>query len=333
MNLEMALEALELPSLSREDMVRANRLNVQRAPFAAGDWMLHFGGPRLTGDAVALQLQSPWAEVELVCAVSLIDKFLGSLQVDLRTPDVKPDLLSLLLELALEKHLATSKWASNFEIVVPEPTGDVTPELIEVTVTLDAFDQRWPFTIRGTSEALDAVFRGWPAVSRELPNVWLPAVLRLGSTRLTNSLLTSLRPGDALLFERVHAALPKCLAVVSASWAASMTFSAEGWRLDQPFAPLSAEERNWMSSNDKTMASMNIADPDDIPVTVGFDLGEIEMPIADLRRLAAGAILEMPRPGQAPVRVTANGRPVGSGELVRVEGRIAVKLLRIFDHG
>ena len=87
-----------------------------------------------------------------------------------------------------------------------------------------------------------------------------------------------------------------------------------------------------MSADDRPVAVANLTDPENIPVKLGFDLGELEIAIGDLRRLAAGSILQMARPGEAPVRVTANGRPVGSGELVRVEGRIGVKLLRIFEH-
>jgi type III secretion protein Q len=76
-----------------------------------------------------------------------------------------------------------------------------------------------------------------------------------------------------------------------------------------------------------------IGDPDEIPVRITFDIGRIEIPLGELRRLGAGAVVELDRDIDQLVRISANGRPIGDGVLIDVEGRAGVRIVRLFDHG
>ncbi|MHC3910186.1 type III secretion system cytoplasmic ring protein SctQ [Achromobacter marplatensis] len=68
-------------------------------------------------------------------------------------------------------------------------------------------------------------------------------------------------------------------------------------------------------------------DVDDIPVRLTFDLGERSIAMGTLKTLAPGEIFELDRPiADGCVRVRANGRQVGTGDLVEIDGRIGVML-------
>lgn len=67
---------------------------------------------------------------------------------------------------------------------------------------------------------------------------------------------------------------------------------------------------------------------DDVPVRVTFDLGEREIPLGDLRSLQPGYLFNLGRDPRNTVSIRANGRLIGEGELVDIEGRVGVSILR-----
>ncbi len=71
--------------------------------------------------------------------------------------------------------------------------------------------------------------------------------------------------------------------------------------------------------------------PDALPVRVAFDVGRIELSLGDLRNLDIGAVLELGRQPEGLVRISANGRAVGQGTLVDVDGAVGVRIVRMFD--
>ena len=69
-------------------------------------------------------------------------------------------------------------------------------------------------------------------------------------------------------------------------------------------------------------------DPDVLPVQLVFLAGETEMALRDLRRVAPGYIFDLGRPVDRHVEVRANGRRIGIGELVEIDRRVGVRLLK-----
>ena len=68
---------------------------------------------------------------------------------------------------------------------------------------------------------------------------------------------------------------------------------------------------------------------DDVTLKVIFDLGEIELSVPEVRALVPGQTIDLGRlPAQA-VRVSVNGRRIGTGEIVEIEGRLGVRLLEL----
>lgn len=72
---------------------------------------------------------------------------------------------------------------------------------------------------------------------------------------------------------------------------------------------------------------------DDIPVRLSFDVGEREITLGDLRSVQPGYVFNLGRDPKSLVSIRANGRLVGEGELVDIEGRLGVAVLRFHPEG
>ena len=70
-------------------------------------------------------------------------------------------------------------------------------------------------------------------------------------------------------------------------------------------------------------------DVEDLPVSLVFVAGEMEVALGDLQGLAPGQVLDLRRPVEAHVEVRANGRTIGRGELVEIDGRVGVRMLEL----
>ena len=66
-----------------------------------------------------------------------------------------------------------------------------------------------------------------------------------------------------------------------------------------------------------------------IPVRLCFDLGERTVTLAELKTVAPGYIFELGRELRRAVTVRVNGKKIGEGELVEIDGNIGVSILAI----
>lgn len=77
-------------------------------------------------------------------------------------------------------------------------------------------------------------------------------------------------------------------------------------------------------------ASSEWLDVDVISVRLTFDMGEKNVMLGELRQLQPGHIFQLSSAvGDGPVFIRANGSCVGAGELVDVDGRVGVRILRL----
>ena len=68
---------------------------------------------------------------------------------------------------------------------------------------------------------------------------------------------------------------------------------------------------------------------DELPLRIVFDLGDIELSLGELKALVPGHVIDLARePGNA-VRVSVNGRRIGAGEIVEIEGRLGVRITEL----
>lgn len=68
---------------------------------------------------------------------------------------------------------------------------------------------------------------------------------------------------------------------------------------------------------------------DGIQIRLSFDLGDRILTLGELRQLAPGHVFELGRPVRSAVNIRANGKIVGEGELVDVDGQMAVSILKL----
>ena len=75
-----------------------------------------------------------------------------------------------------------------------------------------------------------------------------------------------------------------------------------------------------------TTSDANSQALDSEPVRLAFQLGELVVPLADLASLETGYVFSLRAPLDWPVVILANGEKFGVGELVEIDGSLAVRL-------
>ena len=80
-------------------------------------------------------------------------------------------------------------------------------------------------------------------------------------------------------------------------------------------------------SDDKPQA---VADLDALEITLRFDLGQLTLPLSELRQIQPGYSFELNIPADGQVRIVSGGQLLGQGELVQIEDRLGVRVTALF---
>ena len=67
----------------------------------------------------------------------------------------------------------------------------------------------------------------------------------------------------------------------------------------------------------------------ELPVTVDFDLKRLALPISEVETWQGGTVVALDEPalsGSVSLTIRINGMAVGSGDLVRIDERLAVRI-------
>ena len=67
----------------------------------------------------------------------------------------------------------------------------------------------------------------------------------------------------------------------------------------------------------------------DVGVKLTVELGNCQMPMRDLLQLAAGSVVQLDKPSDAPVDLYVSGKLFARGEVVVVEGRIGIRITEL----
>lgn len=84
-----------------------------------------------------------------------------------------------------------------------------------------------------------------------------------------------------------------------------------------------------VSMTQQTLTTDDSALLSELPVTVIFSAGKLDLSLGQLQQLAVGDALELHRQTSANVEIFVNGMHLGEGELVDVDGRLAVEILSL----
>lgn len=151
-------------------------------------------------------------------------------------------------------------------------------------------------------------------------------------------------PGDALLFAAplfaagAPARGPVVLAARSSDSAARATLREDGSLVLEDgvgAAPLDAAPHEGRAAEEDEMESAtHDTDPlsralGDAPVVVRVEIGAVELSALEWSRLGPGDVVSLQRRTRDPVTLRVGGAEMGRGELVEVDGELAVRLLTV----
>ncbi|WP_354683487.1 type III secretion system cytoplasmic ring protein SctQ [Cupriavidus necator] len=204
-----------------------------------------------------------------------------------------------------------------------------------------------PTRLRGTLQ-LDQPERLAAAPAGRLPAhaAWterlaVPLAVRIGTTRLAVGEMRGIEPGDILGIDHWHsqgsALVVRC---TTGRNGPGWTALAEGRRLIvQPGGADRTDVSNGahMEERDNAQQPQPIPHPDaaqpplsrldNLEVTLRFEVGDVAVPLAELRAVGPGYVFELPQPlKQSEVRIVANGNRIGTGTLIAVGNRLGVRI-------
>jgi type III secretion protein Q len=352
----MTCRGLVLRQLSRIEAAASRARAAPRAtlifdgtPFANGSsgslrLSVDHGRSRNFGpDEKCLSLAWGVDQLELRCPASLPWQILSALDSTLEVDAMPSDLEALLLEAAMLPLITLLEQATRRDIsIIALKTASPGAVSEGLGLVLERGDRRWHLLLsgalvsNGSPDPIAALFEFWPIAPAGMARFCLPAALRIGTTPLSVAAFKSLQLGDAVLLQIGDG--KSAMLVVAEAWTAiTQQDAAAVWRvLEAPKAASKVGRMEWtMRSIDTAESELEnspVNDPDQLPVRLTFEVGRLEITLAELRKLGPGSVVELGRNVAEPVHISAQGRPVGQGELVDVEGMVGVKIVRLFDY-
>jgi type III secretion system YscQ/HrcQ family protein len=165
-----------------------------------------------------------------------------------------------------------------------------------------------------------------------LPVTW-PFTMTAGNVEFAPDELVTLQMGDAVLFANEPELLfPPTLtgAWPGIGWKGQITGAAPWqFKIDRYF-----QERS-LAMEDSPAAgyqAQNTAEPQEtpdltqLPVRLHVVLGQVDLSLAEISRMMGGTVLELDKAKTDPVHLAVNGKVMGTGELVEIDGKLGVRI-------
>ncbi|NJM81715.1 MAG: hypothetical protein HC844_03790 [Tabrizicola sp.] len=244
------------------------------------------------------------------------------------------DTLALVVEHLLVEALAPLEtvFGGPFRIRAVGPADDPAPaSLLMLSVTVADGESR-VFGLSGAAELLAAIApmlsdRLQPDAGPDLAQLVFPMRLLGPSFSVTPDDLAAAKVGDGFFLERDWSALLQAELRVLDHMSAEVRHEG-GFRLTQHFSPqISATMPKEAPMSDVTAPEAPAAAT--LPVTIRIELAETTATLAELQAMRPGSVLAFAEELPSTIRLLANDKPVARGDLVRIDGKIAVRLTEI----
>jgi type III secretion protein Q len=147
--------------------------------------------------------------------------------------------------------------------------------------------------------------------------------------------IATLSPGDVVIADHGRQQLGTAVAVIAELLVAPVELTAAGAQVAARPTRAHGSLWEWSMENGGDRAPAGLrqdTDVDNIPVKLLFELGRIELSLAEVRQLAPGALIPMLRPLEDSVDIVANGRRIGRGNLVQIGDSMGIRITRLFDN-
>lgn len=342
---------LRLPTASREEIAYRNALarhgGAAGFKLPTGEWQVSVHPRPRPGVSRETRLLAEWggARYELAVPATALAQWLRHFVPEAEIAGLDEPLRLALLEAVaatLEPVLARAAGAQGrrlrFESAATAPERSVRlgftlvgpggGERIEGEVATD---------LAGLAQ-LAPLVRSAPTSTKPAPaGDWtddLPVTVRLdvGWTDLPLAALAGVRAGDVLLFDECLLGPQSGIAVMAGPRlgfrgrleAGTLTVTHPLRRTMAEPAQAGAAQAAAKASEETDAGAL-----DEIPVRLTFDLGERVLTVAELRSLKPGFTFDLGREVRRAVTIRANGKPVGEGELVEIDGTLGVSVLSL----
>jgi flagellar motor switch/type III secretory pathway protein FliN len=201
---------------------------------------------------------------------------------------------------------------------------------VETTVGIGRVEVQWPTSVRGGTSA---------ALAERLARLPITAPVVIAETRLRASEVAGVSPGDAVVFDGVHAAAfagdvnwPARLALGVGGrryWSVTVDHSGGVTIAGKLDAPRDAgREEEPMNGPGNTIDADMTAALAAAPIEVVAELGRITLRGEELAGLAPGAVLTLGA-GRAGIILNVGGERWAEGEIVDVDGELGIRITRV----
>jgi type III secretion protein Q len=277
----------------------------------------------------------------LIVPRSLIKALIRNYDPDQETDHLDPRHLALVLELVLADSLSMLERRINSRIAIGS-VGHSREAVSETSLLVFRFEIDGLGSSAGElllppghatrlAQFLDRCVRD------VVPEIELavPVHVRIAATTCSVGEIATLLPGDVVIADHRCHEERTAVAVFAEHLVAPVELTAAGTRLTASPARIQGSFWEWSmaSGGDRSQADLKEAELDDIPVKMLFELGRSELSLAEVRQLAPGALIPVQRPLEESVDISANGRRIGRGSLVRIGDNLGVRITRLFHHG
>ena len=175
-----------------------------------------------------------------------------------------------------------------------------------------------------------------PEIRRPMADMPIIARVLAGLTWLPAHGLSSLRPGDAIVFDVSWLQQKRAPVIIGEQIVRACAVETKGFVVldEPPFRDI--KERNmWLMEGDMSAergpgSEPEVALVDDLEVKLTFELGRLQMTVGDVEKVEPGYVFELSRQPNQAVDIYVLNRLVGWGELVMIADKIGVRVTKIF---
>lgn len=168
---------------------------------------------------------------------------------------------------------------------------------------------------------------------RTLDSLTTTVSIRRGYAVLSVGEIKSLRLGDGIVID--GAATETVIAITGERYLATCMRSDKGAVLSEPLLSTpTGPMRHFMTNEtvDQELQGEPRPSPvDSIPIKLVFDAGRMELPLRTLETIGEGYVFTLDRPMTDAVDIIAQGRVIGRGEIISVDGLSAVRVTVLHD--
>lgn len=145
--------------------------------------------------------------------------------------------------------------------------------------------------------------------------------------------IRKLSPGDAIVIDAAGG--ETFLAVAGERYLAACRRSEAGITLAEPLLSRPrGPTRHYMTNETIDQQLQGAPEPSsiaDMPIKLVFDAGRFELPLGELEAIGEGHVFPLERAMSDAVEIVAQGRIIGRGEIITVDGLAAVRITALHD--